>query len=176
MNNGDGTFAPRSDMPAGNGAHYGAAGDLNGDGRVDVVVPNILDNTISVFFGQTQAVGEVYTIAAESPVVASFGGLVKTGAQVTGYVVQFSGPLDASTAAALAAYRLFEGTTTGPATTYTKPVPVAAASYDAATRRVTLTFKSALPAASKLRLTIVGGSLRDGLGGVLFGDRTVDSV
>jgi hypothetical protein len=53
MNNGQGGFLPSVVYPAGGNPGSLAAGDLDGDGHLDVVVVNsaITDNTISVFIG-----------------------------------------------------------------------------------------------------------------------------
>ncbi len=44
-----GSFAQKIDFPTGNGPYYLPFGDLNGDGKIDLVVPNSADATVSVF-------------------------------------------------------------------------------------------------------------------------------
>ena len=53
LGNGDGTFtaAQSSPLAAGTNPQALVAGDLNGDGNVDLAVANSLDNTVSVFLG-----------------------------------------------------------------------------------------------------------------------------
>src|SRR5262249_29511393 len=51
LGNGKGTFASRTDYTAGSRPHWVVDADLNGDGRLDLVVGNIGSFTVSVFFG-----------------------------------------------------------------------------------------------------------------------------
>jgi hypothetical protein len=73
LGNGDGTFQPAQSFASGGFApYYASLGDLNGDGRPDVVVANAGADTVSVFLntgngsfnGQTTTVrvGNVYTV------------------------------------------------------------------------------------------------------------------
>ncbi len=47
LTNGNGTFAPKVDYPAGYGPSSVTAADLNGDGRIDLAVANYNSNTVS---------------------------------------------------------------------------------------------------------------------------------
>ena len=62
LGNGDGSFEPRVDYPAGENPLFVAIGDLNGDGRPDLavtnaiadaasVIPNFNDSSVGVFRG-----------------------------------------------------------------------------------------------------------------------------
>lgn len=53
------TFDNFVDYPTGNGANSVVVGDLDGDGKVDIVVANLFDNTVSVFINTSPAPGTV---------------------------------------------------------------------------------------------------------------------
>jgi len=46
--NGNGTFQSHADYPTGNGPSGVSVGDFNGDGFLDLAVPNTVDNTVSI--------------------------------------------------------------------------------------------------------------------------------
>jgi len=52
LGNGDGTFQAKTDFQVGNQPFGITAGDLNGDGTVDLATANYLDGTVSVLFGE----------------------------------------------------------------------------------------------------------------------------
>ena len=72
LGKGDGTFQPAVTYTAQAGALYVAVGDVNGDGKVDVITSNWLANTISVFLGN----GDGTMQAARNYAVVSPGKLV----------------------------------------------------------------------------------------------------
>src|SRR5438128_1906086 len=51
LGNGDGTFRPPQTFGVGRGPLWVAAGDFNGDGKLDLAVPNFGDTTVSVLLG-----------------------------------------------------------------------------------------------------------------------------
>ncbi|MGA2863269.1 MAG: FG-GAP-like repeat-containing protein [Verrucomicrobiota bacterium] len=51
LGNGDGTFQPAVNYPVGHGPLHVAVGDVNGDGKPDLVVANYYDDNVSVLFG-----------------------------------------------------------------------------------------------------------------------------
>jgi hypothetical protein len=51
LNNGGGSFRPRTDLAVGGVPRAVAVGDFNGDGRLDVVTAQQLSNTVSVLLG-----------------------------------------------------------------------------------------------------------------------------
>ena len=52
FNTGDGVLSARAVMETGEQPQFVASGDLNGDGRNDLVVANGIDNTLSVFLNE----------------------------------------------------------------------------------------------------------------------------
>lgn len=52
LGNGDGSFQPATSFTVGKGSEFIAAGDLNGDGNLDLVVANTLDANLSVLLGK----------------------------------------------------------------------------------------------------------------------------
>jgi hypothetical protein len=79
--NGDGTFGARLDLVVGNGPSAVATGDLDGNGRQDVVVANMNANTVSVLLNTTPATVSVAAPAALAFGAASFGATVGPLAQ-----------------------------------------------------------------------------------------------
>src|SRR6266566_4819084 len=51
LGNGDGTFLPAPSLTVGNGPAGVAVGDFNGDGKPDLAVANLNDNTLSILLG-----------------------------------------------------------------------------------------------------------------------------
>jgi hypothetical protein len=52
LGNGDGSFQPHLDYATGKGPSALAAGDFNGDGKLDLAIVNAEDNSVSVLLGQ----------------------------------------------------------------------------------------------------------------------------
>ena len=52
LGNGDGTFQPYFDLPAGSDPYDVKVADLTGDGIPDIIVTNKNDNTVGVFLGE----------------------------------------------------------------------------------------------------------------------------
>jgi hypothetical protein len=54
LGNGDGTFTPASSSPyaVGNGPYQMVAADFNGDGKLDLAVANLTDDTVSILLQQ----------------------------------------------------------------------------------------------------------------------------
>ena len=52
LGNGDGTFQPHFDLPAGSDPYDVKVADLTGDGMPDIIVTNKNDNTVGVFLGE----------------------------------------------------------------------------------------------------------------------------
>jgi hypothetical protein len=79
LGNGDGSFQPHIDYATGTQPSSIAAGDFNGDGKLDLVVANAQDGTVSVLLGngdgtfQTQVVYPIER-GAYSVIVADFNG------------------------------------------------------------------------------------------------------
>lgn len=67
ISDGSGGFVSRTTHQVGNGPVSGDAGDLNGDGHVDVVISNVIDGTVSLFAND----GTGTMVPAGSPAVVS---------------------------------------------------------------------------------------------------------
>jgi FG-GAP-like repeat len=65
LGNGDGTFSLASSPSVGNNPDGLAAGDLNGDGKVDLVAANYTDGTVSVLLGKGDG---TFTNGATNPI------------------------------------------------------------------------------------------------------------
>ena len=65
------TFTAKTDFTAGTGANGVAIGDLNGDGKLDLAIANLMSNTVSVLLSTT---------ISPAPAVALGGGSFNTGA------------------------------------------------------------------------------------------------
>ena len=55
LNNGDGTFAASSNVPAGIEPDSIAAADLDGDGDIDLAIANITGHTVSILLNEGDA-------------------------------------------------------------------------------------------------------------------------
>ena len=66
---GDGTFDPQSIVAVGAMPHFVVAGDLNGDGKPDLVVPNYGSSSVSVLLNTTST----STIDTVPPVTTQSG-------------------------------------------------------------------------------------------------------
>jgi hypothetical protein len=84
-------------------------------------------------------------------------------------VVSFSAPINDTDATNLAAYALDSAIKAHHKTTYSKPVPIAAASYNAAANSVTLSLRGKIPKQT-LQLTINSADILSASGGKLEGD------
>jgi len=51
LGNGDGTFRPQQDYLAGSGIYFLTTGDVNRDGKTDLITSNSFDNTVSILLG-----------------------------------------------------------------------------------------------------------------------------
>jgi len=73
LGNGDGTFtaASGSPVPVGSGPHSVALGDIDGDGKLDLVVANSLSNNVTVLLNQVPAVPTPPTNMTARPVSLS---------------------------------------------------------------------------------------------------------
>ncbi|MCL5028325.1 MAG: T9SS type A sorting domain-containing protein [Bacteroidetes bacterium] len=60
------SFSTRADFTTGNGPISVAIGDLNGDGKLDIIVANSNDNTVSVFFNTTTNGSSTPSFAAKT--------------------------------------------------------------------------------------------------------------
>jgi hypothetical protein len=78
LGNGDGTFGPHFDYPTGTQPSSIAAGDFNGDGKLDLVITNAQDNTVSVLLGNGDGTFQNQVLYAasgpQSVIVADFNG------------------------------------------------------------------------------------------------------
>ncbi|MEI8017239.1 MAG: FG-GAP-like repeat-containing protein, partial [Schlesneria sp.] len=97
--NGNGTFQPQQTFATGNGPYSQSVApvDLNGDGRLDVAVANLSDNTVSVLLanGNGNFTGQVYTLVDQvSPSVLSINRATPTTSTTNltavSYTVTFS--------------------------------------------------------------------------------------
>lgn len=73
------TFSNFQAFPAGNGANWVAAADLNGDGKPDLMVLNNMDNTISVYINTTANLDTTASFTAQQVFsVGNFPNMVTT--------------------------------------------------------------------------------------------------
>jgi hypothetical protein len=86
-------------------------------------------------------------------------------------VISFSGAINSTDASDLAAYTLDSAKKAHHKTTYSKPVPLAKASYDAASNSVMLSLRGKVPKQT-LQLTINSADILDASGGELEGNST----
>ena len=97
-------------------------------------------------------------------------GTGKKARKTTGLVLQFSDALNITQAQSLAAFHLLSGKVKKAHTTYSKPVPLSSAIYNASAHTVTLIPKSKLNLAQPMQLRITASLLTDSLGRPIDGN------
>jgi hypothetical protein len=71
LGNGDGTFRPHIDYATGTQPSSVAAGDFNGDGKLDLVIANTQDGTVSVLLGNGDGTFQMQVVYPTTPAPAS---------------------------------------------------------------------------------------------------------
>ncbi len=107
--------------------------------------------------------------AAPPPVIVSGLQVTRAKKAIGAIVVQFSGDVNAASAGAFSIVSGKKVKKKG--IVYTKNVPIASASYDPATHRLSLSLKKAVPATTPLQLTIRSGAVTDASGRAIDGNR-----
>jgi hypothetical protein len=81
LGNGDGTFQAKHDFAVGSNPQWAAAGDFNGDGKIDLAVANYYDGSVSILLGKGDGGFKPQTSfpAAPFPVSVSAGRLSGSG-------------------------------------------------------------------------------------------------
>jgi hypothetical protein len=97
-------------------------------------------------------------------------GTGKKARKTTGLVLQFSAALNMTQAQSLTAFHLLSGKVKKSRTTYSKPVPLSSAIYNASAHTVTLIPKSKLNLAQPEQLRITASLLTDSLGRPIDGN------